>query len=203
MSQQIKNYEEQLKEYLKGPLNYWYLPLIFGVLLVALAIYVFRTPEETYVALAFMFSLAFFIGGVLEVVFAITSRKYIKSWGWTLVLGLVNLFIGIILLKHPEISITTLPFFVGFWVLFRSFTSIGYAMDLSNFGMPGSTTFLILGGLGILIGMGLIFNPIFGGISLVAFTGASILVAGIFNIMLSLKLKEWNKGVDKLVNKIS
>lgn len=198
MNQQLKNYETQLKDYLKGPLTYWYLPLIFGVLLVALAIYVFRTPQETYVALAFMFSLAFFVGGILEIIFAVTSRKYLKSWGWTLVLGLANLFIGIILLKHPEISLTTLPFFIGFWVLFRSFASIGYAMDLSNFGMPGSTTFLVLGGLGILLGMGLIFNPIFGGISLVAFTGVSILATGIFNIALSLKLREWNKGVDKI-----
>lgn len=200
MNQQLKNYEQQLKEYLKGPLNYWYLPLIFGILLVALAIYVFRTPQESYVALAFIFSLSFFVGGILEIIFAITSRKFIANWGWTLVLGLINVVLGVILLKHPEISITTLPFFIGFWVLFRSFTSIGYAMDLSNFGLPGSVTFLILGCLGVLIAMGLIFNPIFGGISLVVFTGIAILVTGIFNIMLSLKLREWNKGIDKLTS---
>jgi uncharacterized membrane protein HdeD (DUF308 family) len=113
-----------------------------------------------------------------------------KGWGWLLVYGLINLLVGGILAYDPTISITTLPLFVGFIVLFRSVTTIGISLDSENFGIPGSGSLLWLGILGVLFAFILLWSPTFAGLSLVVWTALALIVAGIYSIYFSFLLKK-------------
>ncbi len=171
-------------------INNWYLPLLVGIVLIAVGIWTFMNPEDSYVALAFVFSLSFVIMGLFESIFSITNREIIDNWGWHLVLGLITLAVGILMIIKPEISQVTLPFYIGFVVLFRSIWAIGVAIDMRSYRILSWGNVMLMGVLGSLLGFILIWNPLFAGLSAVVFTGLAFIVGGILHIMMSLKLKK-------------
>jgi uncharacterized membrane protein HdeD (DUF308 family) len=72
----------------------WYLPLVIGVILLILGVWTLFTPAKSYVALAIVFAIGFLINGILETYFAIVN----KTNGWSLVLGILSLILGLMLL---------------------------------------------------------------------------------------------------------
>lgn len=176
----------------KTVVKHWYLLLLVGIIFIAAGIWVMFTPLSAYLALSILFSISFSAAGLLEVIFAIANRKEMKGWGWTLVYGLVNLVIGCILLYNPLISITTLPLYIGFVVLFRSMMAIGAAMDIENYGISAPGGLLGLGILGVFFSFILLWNPGFAGLSLVVWTAIALLIAGFYSIVFSLKLRKFS-----------
>jgi uncharacterized membrane protein HdeD (DUF308 family) len=174
----------------KSVIKRWYLILLVGVVFIAAGIWVMSTPLSAYLALSILFSVSFFIIGLMEVLFAIANHKEMKGWGWTLVFGLFNLLISFILFYDPLISITTLPLYVGFVVLFRSITTIGVSLDTENYGTPGKGSLLALGILGVFFSFILLWNPAFAGLSLVIWTAIALITAGIYSIYFSFLLKK-------------
>ena len=71
----------------------WWLYLIFGILLIAFSIWVFVTPLESYVGLAFAFSLLVFVNGASHIYFSVSNRKDLDGWGWYLASGIIELIV--------------------------------------------------------------------------------------------------------------
>lgn len=168
----------------------WYIPAIIGVLFIILGGYLFSVPVATYFTLTIFFSLAFLFSGILEVVFSVQNKDELEGWGWYLTSGIFSLLIGLVLVTKPEVAATTLPFFVGFSLLFRSFQGLGFAFELKNYGVIKWGNLAILSVLGIIFSFLLIANPIFTGMSLVVLTALSFIFAGISAIVLAFQLKK-------------
>lgn len=181
-------------------IKHWYLLFIVGLLFILLGIWVLFTPLESYLALATMFSLSFLIAGIFEILFAFSNRDELDGWGWTLTMGIINLLVGLLLITHPSISITTLPFFVGFTVLFRSVHAISFAFDLKSYQDSDWGNLLIIGVLGIIFSFILIWNPVFAGLSLVVWTGLAFIVTGASAVFFSLRLRRI-KTLPKTISK--
>ncbi|ROI01531.1 MULTISPECIES: DUF308 domain-containing protein [unclassified Chryseobacterium] len=179
--------------------KHWYIPLIFGILFLIFGIYVFSVPLATYVTLSIFFSVSFLFSGITEIFFSLQNSKSLQGWGWFLVSGLLTTAIGIYLIAYPQISMSILPFVVGFTLLFRSFQLLGFAFDLKSMKIMswGNVALASVGG--IIFSLLLIFNPVFTGISLVTLTGVSFIFLGIASIMLALDLRK----VKKIPGKIS
>ncbi|MFZ1496105.1 MAG: DUF308 domain-containing protein, partial [Saprospiraceae bacterium] len=60
---------------LKNGINHWYLPLIVGIIFIALGVYVYTVPLETYVTLAMIFSVSFIVSGIAEIVFSLSNKN--------------------------------------------------------------------------------------------------------------------------------
>ena len=180
----------------------WYLPLLAGLVLIAIGIWTFANPEDTYVALATLFALCFAITGFFESLFSINNRDILDGWGWTLVMGLLTLLVGVVMLMKPEISQLTLPFYIGFVVLFRSFQAISVAIDLRNFRVMAWGNLMVLGVLGVILGFILLWNPLFAGLSAVIWTGMAFIVAGVFNVVLSFRLKKLHDLPHKITKEL-
>jgi uncharacterized membrane protein HdeD (DUF308 family) len=177
---------------LKNATKHWYLSLILGVLFIITGILVLRTPVESYLALSILFSVTFFVNGIFEIGYSVTNRKELDNWGWVLAGGVVDLLFGIWLMSSPLVSITVLPFFVGFMLMFRSFAAIGFAVDLKSFGVKEWGWLLALGILGMLFSFVLLWNPMIAGFTIVMWTALAFLTIGVFKIFLSFKLKQLN-----------
>lgn len=178
-----------LKETLSNAVQYWYLPLIVGILFIVFGAYIFTVPLEAYVTLSFLFSVSFFISGVAEIAFATGNKDSIQGWGWYLVGGIFTLLIGIYLIMYPAITIATLPFIVGFALLFRSSQGLGFALDLKRGGLSwGNLAFA--SAVGILFSFILLSHPIFAQVSIVIMTALSIIVVGSNSVMLAMVLKK-------------
>lgn len=122
----------QIFKTITNTVKHWYVPMIVGILFIILGIYVFTVPLETYVTLSYIFSISFLVSGILDIYFSISNRSSLSGWGWQLALGIMTLLIGIYLLANPSISITTLPLYVGFVLMFRSIMGIGFAFELKE-----------------------------------------------------------------------
>ncbi len=182
--------ENSLFKKVKKAIDYWYIPLLVGLLFIGIGIWSFITPVAAYLTLAFIFSVSFLGSGIFEIIFALSNRKTIDNWGWTLASGILGFVVGLLLIINPLISITILPLYVGFVVLFRSIMAIVIAFDLKSYAVSDWGNLLILGILGTLFSFVLLWNPIFAGLSLVYWTAFAFISLGIFYIYFSVKLKK-------------
>jgi len=192
--------ETHFLKLVKNSIKNWYIPLIVGIVFILTGLYTFTTPAKSYLALAMIFSAAFILTGTAEVVFSFNNRKQVDNWGWTLVFGLITLIIGFIMIIRPEISIRTLPLYVGFVILFRSIAAISYSIDLKNFGIKHWGSLLFTGILGVLFSFVVIWNPLLGGLTIVVWTGMALITAGIYSVLLSFRLKKL-KNISKNISK--
>ncbi|MCC9073627.1 HdeD family acid-resistance protein [Flavobacterium sp. F-65] len=190
--------ENSLFKKVKKAIDYWYIPLLVGLLFVGIGVWSFITPLAAYLTLAFLFSISFLASGVFEIIFALSNRKKIDNWGWTLASGILGLVVGILLISNPLISITILPLYVGFVILFRSIMAIVIAFDLKSYRVPDWGNLLVLGILGIIFSFILLWNPIFAGLSLVYWTAFAFIAIGAFYIYFSFKLKKIHDIPEKL-----
>lgn len=179
--------------------KHWYIPLIFGILFLICGFYVFSVPLATYVTLSIFFSVSFLFSGITEVFFSLQNSKSLQGWGWFLVSGLLTTAIGVYLIAYPQISMSILPFVIGFTLLFRSFQLLGFAFDLKSMKIKSWGNVALASAGGIIFSLLLIFNPIFAGISLVTLTGVSFIFMGIASIMLALDLRK----IKKIPGKVS
>ncbi|MBS1667493.1 MAG: DUF308 domain-containing protein [Bacteroidetes bacterium] len=171
-------------------IKHWYIPMIIGILFIALGIYIYTVPLETYVTLSILFSLSFIFSGIFEIVFSISNNKSLQGWGWYLTGGILSFILGIYLIMYPAISITGLPFVVGFTMLFRSMQGLGVAFDLKSYGVLSWGNLALVSALGIILSFVLLANPIFTGISIVVMTAMVFIVSGIYGIIFSLQIKK-------------
>ena len=179
----------------------WYLLTLVGILFIILGVWVFRTPLASYLVLATFFSISFLTAGVAEITFAIGNRKEIDHWGWYLASGVFSAMIGVLLLSNPELSMTTLPLYVGFGVLFRSIAGVSFALSIKDTGAEyQSLLWLSIGG--IILSFLLIWNPGIVGMTLVSITSLIFILLGIIGIIFSLKLKNLHRRVKNFQEKL-
>lgn len=185
---------------LSRTVKHWYIPLIIGLLFVLMGVYIFTVPLAAYLALATFFSVTFIIAGLLEVFFAVQNSRVIQGWGWHLVTGLLTFVIGVYLVARPDLSALVLSYVVGFTILFRSFQLLGFAFDLRYWRVPNWGWVAATSGLGIILSVLLLLNPVFTGLSLVVFTALSIILLGLSSVAFSvalLKIKRKSRIVSK------
>lgn len=179
---------KNLKTTFSEALKHWYVPLIAGILFVLFGIYIFTVPVAAYVTLSIMFSIAFYFSGIADIAFALSNQKSLDGWGWYLVSGILTVLFGVYLMTYPAITMEILPFVVGFALLFRSFQGLGFALDLKKLGVSwGTLAFISV--LGIILSFILLSKPLAAAISVVTITAITMVVVGIFGILLSFKLK--------------
>ena len=185
-------YNETFKS-IKDTIKHWYLPLILGILFIAVGIWSIITPASTYLSLSIIFSVTFFVVGLLEIIFSVSYRKQLDGWGWSLASGILSVIIGVILIMHPQISIITLPIFVGFVVLYQSMMAIVWSIELKSYKVRNWGWLLFTGIVGTILSFFLIVNPLFAGLTIAVFTGVALITVGIFHIYFSIGLKKLNK----------
>ncbi|MBW3519110.1 HdeD family acid-resistance protein [Flavobacterium sp. NKUCC04_CG] len=189
--------ENQVTKTLKGSIKHWYLSLIVGVLFIILGFWILRTPVEAYITLALLFSISFFVNGIIEIFFSISNRKELSSWGWFLTTGIIDLLFGLWLMSSPELSVSVLPIYLGLMLLFRSVSAIGFSFELQNYGSKQWGWLLALGALGILFSFILIWNPIVAGITIVFWTAMAFIVYGISRVFISFRFKKLKSEIAK------
>ncbi len=178
---------------IRESVNYWWLILLSGVLLIIVGIWVIASPIASYLSLSLLFAWGILLTGIFEIIFAVSNRKGMDSWGWTLASGILDLVIGFYLLSYPAITITVLPFILGFWLLYRGGAAIGSAFDMKSYGDRNWGWFLFLGIAIIFFGLMVLVNPVFGAANIIIWTASAFIFAGIFRIYLSLKLRRLKK----------
>ncbi|MBA6151333.1 HdeD family acid-resistance protein [Gelidibacter maritimus] len=183
---------------IKSAIKHWYIPLLVGVFFIIVSIVAFTSPGSSLLTLSFLFALSFLFGGISEAVFSVVNRHQLENWGWSLAFGIITFIVGISLMSHPALSISVMAFYIGFIILFRSVSAIGFAMDVKRYGDKNWGLLLVLGILGTIFSFILIWNPLFAGLSIVVLIALSFMFAGLFSIVLAFQLKRLHKSSKKI-----
>ena len=178
---------------IKDALKHWYIPLLVGLLFLAVSIIAFVWPVGSFLTLAILFSLAFLFGGLSEIIFSVANRDHIENWGWSLAFGIITFIVGLLLILNHVLSMTILAFYIGFVILFRSIAAISFAIDVKRYGSPNWGWLLVFGILGTIFSFILLWNPVFAGMSIVILIGLSFLFSGLFSIFFSMQLRKLYK----------
>ncbi|MGZ3821459.1 MAG: HdeD family acid-resistance protein, partial [Mucilaginibacter sp.] len=151
-------------------INYWWLILLAGVLLISLGIWVITSPLQSYLALSMIFAIGMLAAGLFEVTFSAINYRSLEGWGWALVGGIIDLLIGGYLITYPTITMVILPLIVGVWLLFRGIMAIGNAFEMHYYGFADWWWFLVTGIAIILLALMILVEPTVGVTNIIIWT---------------------------------
>ena len=168
---------------LERSLRHWWAFLIRGILFVLVGIWMLTSPVTSFVALGFLFGLVIFIAGLGELLHVVRD-KTATNRGWHLFLGIVDIILGLVLMAHVATSVAILRIIVGVWFLLRGISLISFSRRV------GRSWVLTVGGIiTALFGLLIIFNGIFGSMTIIIFIAVAFIFTGIFNIWLGFRMR--------------
>jgi uncharacterized membrane protein HdeD (DUF308 family) len=165
-------------------LRHWWVFLIRGLLFIFVGIYMISTPAGSFAALGFLFGLIILLAGLAELFHVVRDRSAFNR-GWHLALGIIDIILGIILIGHMTASEVILRIIVGIWFLFRGISLFSFSRLTDN------TWVLKAGGILIFVfALLILFNPLFGALTIVLSTAIAFIITGFFNVLLGFRLKK-------------
>lgn len=177
----------EIKKFAEGGSEYWWTSLIAGMLYILLGIWFIATPASAILALTYVFVIGFFMSGIFDITFALSNRSN-SGWKWPLAGGIIDIVFGFVLIALPQPTITTLlVFFIGFWILFRSIWILGMAFKLNKYENAG--WLIILGIILLIFSIAYLFNPTFGGITVLLLASFAFISYGLFRIYYAIRLR--------------
>ena len=170
-------------------MQYWWLMFSLGVLFVCLGIWILASPVQMYEPIGWFFAFGLTFSGAFEIIFAIGNSKFLQRWGLTLLGGIIDLALGIYLLKVPMLTLMIMPVVIGLWMLFRGCMAIDAVLQFRLFGILYWLWLIITGGLIIVLSLLILGRPLFEYVNAVVWTAFCFILCGIFRIYLSMQLK--------------
>lgn len=193
-NQTMDNSFETLLEHSKQAIRYWWLLLLTGIALFIIGLVVFLYPAQSYLGMSLMFGFLIFFSGLFQIILSAGNKHYMTGRGWMLAGGIIEVILGVILILNTALSAATLPIFLAFWLLFRSFSAIGLGSDMNAMNIPGSGWTIVSGVLLLLLSMWILFQPIlFGTAAVIIWVGISLLFAGMSACIFAFQLRDVHK----------
>lgn len=185
------NFVERLASGAGKAVKNWWMLLVAGLILIAGGIIVFVRPVESYVALSVMFGIMFLVTGLAELVIAVTSRNFFAMRSYTIIGGIIDVIVGILLCGNIGVTAMVLPVMLGAYLLYHSFMIIGFGSDLEDFSVKGYGWVIAGGVILLILSILILVNPFsFGTSAVVIMTGVALIIMGIVSVMKSLKLRK-------------
>lgn len=178
---------------IKHSVKNWWTSLLLGIVYIIVALWLMFSPLSSYVALSIVFSISMLISGILEIIFSLSNRKGVPSWGWYLVGGIIDLILGIYLIAYPMVSMEVIPFIIAFWLMFRGFSSTSYSIDLKRYGTRDWGWYMAFGILAIICALIILWQPAVGALYVVYMISFTFFIIGLFRVMLSFELRNLHK----------
>jgi hypothetical protein len=108
-----------------------------------------------------------------------------SGWFLELILGLLELGVGVYLLRHINVSFATLILLIGFSLIIRGVVEVVGSLLNSGTAASSRTLTVIAGLLALLAGIVVLFQPVASGVAFVWILGLYALIAGPLQIALA------------------
>ncbi|MCD2138999.1 DUF308 domain-containing protein [Salinicoccus halitifaciens] len=157
-----------------------WISLIVGIIFIILAIFLFANPDATILAAVFLLGFGAIFKGVFEIFFRRKIKDYAdRNYTLMLIIGIIDIIIGLLILFNIQLGIIALPILLGAWFIVDSV----YLLITSSYIKERSTSrfwaAVIIGIIGILLGIMVLFNPLTGLFAIAFLMGIYFLIAGI------------------------
>lgn len=154
--------------------------LVAGVLMVVAGIYAWFHPVAALAGLALYIGAMFIVAGVSYLAAYFSNN----TSGWYLALGLLDVFLGIVLVSNLRQTMAMVPFLFGFWCLFSGILQISAALNLRKTAVNNIWVWpLISGVLGMVFAFLIMYNPLAGALAISILMGVYLFIYGVFTII--------------------
>ena len=168
----------------------WWTLLIKGLVALAFGIAAVFWPGPTLIALLYLFSAYIIVSGIMNVVLGLFGHRVVMNmWLAVLLLGIVEIAVGVYVIRHPGISLGILILVIGFTFLLRGIWEVVAAFMGRTPDRANKTLLILSGGLSILVGAYIVMQPAVGGLAFVWAIGLYAIVAGSMDIARSISAK--------------
>lgn len=143
---------------------------ILGLIFVIVSIIAFRNPEADLLGIVLYFSIVAIVKGILEVM------AWKKSQGMNVLIGIIDLVVGVFFLFHLATGIAISPFVFAIWFVSNSIyrlTSIGRVAEVKY-----KWLIQLLNVIALILGVLLFFNPIVSAFTLAYLIALNLLIIG-------------------------
>jgi uncharacterized membrane protein HdeD (DUF308 family) len=163
--------------------RHWWMFVIRGIVFILLGIYMIAEPAGSFAALGFLFGLIIFLVGVSELL-RVSRERTVGSRQWHLMLGIIDVILGVVFMAHVTASMAILRIILGLWFLFKG-------ISLFTFSRHNITSWWLTAGaiLVFVFGLLVLFNPTFGDMTIILWAAIAFIITGIFNTWLGFSLK--------------
>ncbi|MBP3537774.1 MAG: DUF308 domain-containing protein [Muribaculaceae bacterium] len=100
-----------------GQSRFWWLILIVGILLVLGGFAYWFWPEAGYAVASQIFGWLLILAGIVQLCVA-AGPDHAKGWGWWIAGGVIDIFVGFMLVRSVILSEMVLPYFLAIIFLF-------------------------------------------------------------------------------------
>ena len=163
----------------------WWLLLIKGLLLALLGLYTLLNADSTLATIVLYLGVMSVVWGAGEVLMAIIGQANRMSF---LLEGLVDLFMGFLLLTRPGI-VGLIPILIGIWVGLSGLVLFVRAIGERRTGSATWGNWMVLSIVLIVLALWLILDPIGTLISLTWLLGIILLAFGVLIMMIAWKVR--------------
>jgi uncharacterized membrane protein HdeD (DUF308 family) len=164
-------------------IRHWWAFLIYGIIFILMGIYLVAAPVSGFAALGFLFGLVILLAGIAELLRVVRDTDSFNR-GFHLIAGIIDVILGVVLITHIAASETIMRIIIGIWFLFRGISMLSFS------GIGRRSWFMVFGGVVIIIAAALIlFNPLFGAVTIILGTAFAFIITGIMNLALAFRLK--------------
>lgn len=183
ISLRYENYwKEGIKMEEKRKINWG--SMIIGILFILVSLISFQDPAGNLLAVVVVFAIFAIIKGIMEIC---VRNRIKKLTGFKIyvpiILGVVDIIIGVYLLFNLNVGLAVLPFIFASWFLIDSIFGL-FTIDIAkSISIEHFWFALIINILGIIVGVVLLFNPLSSAFTLSFLVGFYFMLFGILNIV--------------------
>ena len=174
----------------------WWLPVLRGVVLLVLGLFMLVQPLGTVKALVWVFGVFAIIDGLIAIAQWLSNRKE-PGAGWWLVSGLVGIAFGIIAVVWTGPTAQVIFYLIALWVLVIGALGIIAAVVLYRSRDIGWYWVLTFGLISFLFGLLLIMNPQTSVSVIIVLLGLFAFVGGVVLVVSGFATKQMANDLDK------
>lgn len=176
--------------YLPEISRYWWLPLLTGLVCVALGVWTICSPAVALPAIAWAFAICLLAIGITDGIWALATTGTNPHWGWDICLAVIDVIAGIWMLSlNPAQMTMAFLYIIGIWLIFVAFSGLGQIFSVSSYSPAATVLAVILLAGALFFSFWIIFNPIALGVTAWLWLGIALACYGVFKIFAAFTIK--------------
>lgn len=163
--------------------RFWWVPALIGVLSAVAGVVVLAKPHHSLATLAVVIGIFVLVDGVIELIAAAIGA--VMNRGMLALLGVLNMIIGILLVRHPTKAIALVAILIGIWLVVIGV--IRFVVALETHGHRGWGMFVAA--INVIAGIVIVSSPRIGYATLALLVGIGFIANGASMLMLGFGLR--------------
>ncbi len=167
----------------------WWLYTLQGIAAILFGLAAVFWPGLTLVSLVYIFSAYILVAGMIALIDAFTHIGRGQSWILTMLLGVLQLGVGVYLLRNPTTSFAVIILLIGFSFIVSAIIEAVIALSEKG-SATGKALRIVSAILFLVVGVFILMQPASSGVAFVWILGLMSLINGPIAIAMSMDVKK-------------